>query len=147
MSVAMRDLPGVDRTLRRNAISRGRVVRLATRRTLCASCVFLQVRDCGDAALTEGLHALVPMDETIGVLAPGSIRRALAPAHTGLDERALVYDDADSAERIGEIREILRLMHLAQGCRLVHGHVFFRKRASRGPPSESGRSRRRLSRG
>lgn len=125
----MRQLPVLERTLRRSLVYRGRVSRMITRSTLKRPCAFMHLPKCGGTSLSEGLYALVPLQEKIGILDSASIRRALTIYHGGPDDPRPYHDEGEHAAEVAKFREQLVIMHMAHRATLIHGHFLFSQKA------------------
>lgn len=125
----MRELPFLERNLRRTRVYRGRMGRMVTGSKLKHPVAFMHLPKCGGTSLSEALYALVPLSQHIGILDSQSTQRGLAIFNTDRDERFLYHDDGDRTGELFAFREQLLLMHMAHGCALVHGHFLFSDKA------------------
>lgn len=124
----MQEMLPSERLIQRSRLYLGRTSRTALGRGPRASCIYLHIPKCGGTSLSEALYATVPLNRKIGILDAPSIRRALAMRHLGLDDVVSFHDEGDRAEDSAAFREMLVLMYVAQGCRLIHGHFLLSSR-------------------
>lgn len=127
----MRNLPPLERFVRRSRVYRGRVGRMMTRSQLKHPCAFMHLPKCGGTSLSEGLYALVPLNLKIGILDSPSIRRTMGIVHADVDDPRPFHDEGDEVATVSAFREALLIMHMAHQAHLIHGHFLFSQRAHR----------------
>jgi len=131
MAQPKRHAQTMEKVFRRTRVYRGRVRRLLTRERLNYPCVYMHIPKCGGTSLSEGLYALIPLDEKIGILDSPSIRQAMGIYYGADGNTAPMHDEGENTGRISAFREQLLLTFLSHGCSLVHGHFLFSEKAFR----------------
>ncbi|MDO5528814.1 MAG: hypothetical protein Q4F71_05375 [Paracoccus sp. (in: a-proteobacteria)] len=126
----MRELPPFARMKTRAQRYGGRMARSLPGSGLRHDCAFMHLPKCGGTSVSEALYATVPLHLKIGILDSPSIRTGQALFHTGRADDSY-HDEGPNAETVAAFREQLLLMHMAHGCRLVHGHFLFSETAWR----------------
>lgn len=127
----MRNLPFLERNMRRSRVYGGRLLRAVARKPLLRNCCFHHIPKSGGTSLSEALHAAVPFGRHIGEVPANTTRRAAAMFHTGQDDEQGFYDDGPRAAEVFALREQMLLAYMANDCALVHGHVLFSQKADR----------------
>ncbi|MEM9196993.1 MAG: hypothetical protein AAGD12_03990 [Pseudomonadota bacterium] len=94
-------------------------------------CLFVHLPKCGGTSLANALYATVPLHRPIAVVDAVSTRRAAAILAFGRDDPWLCHEDLDAGHHTFALRERLALSHMAQGMRLVHGHIPLTPRIAR----------------
>ncbi|MEM9048152.1 MAG: hypothetical protein AAGC92_05490 [Pseudomonadota bacterium] len=86
-------------------------------------CLFMHLPKCGGTSLANALYAAVPLHQRIAVLDAVAIRRAAAIGAFGRDDPWLCHEDLAQGHHAVALREQLALTHMAEGARLLHGHL------------------------
>ncbi|MEM0945714.1 MAG: hypothetical protein AAGI70_17425 [Pseudomonadota bacterium] len=115
-------------TARRLRLYGSRLARVVTG-GLRQPCVFLHLPKCGGTSLAEALYACVPLHRRIGLLDAIATRRAASILLSGEDALGPAHEDFADGHRTFELREGMLLTHMAMGCPLIHGHVFWSEAA------------------
>ena len=92
-------------------------------------CVFLHLPKCGGTSLTAALAGCVPLTQRIGMIDALATRRAAGMLQDGRDSLLTCHEDLDHGARTFALREAQLLTYMAQGHRLICGHVFCSPRA------------------
>lgn len=127
----MRQLPRLERTIRRSRVYGGRLLSSVVDRPLRHNCCFYHIPKSGGTSLSEALHAVVPFGRHIGEVPANTTRRAASIFHANRDDEAAFYDDGARAAEVFALREAMLLAFMANDCALVHGHVLFSGKADR----------------
>lgn len=127
----MRNLPFVERNIRRTRVYSGRVVRFAANRGLQHNCCFYHIPKSGGTSLSEALHAVVPLNDHIGEVPANTTRRATAIFHSDHDDEIGFSDDGERCADVFALRERMQLAFMANNVALVHGHLIFSHKADR----------------
>ncbi|MEE2692631.1 MAG: hypothetical protein VX640_13935 [Pseudomonadota bacterium] len=127
----MRNLPFIERSVRRSRVYGGRLLRSVGRQPLRYNCCFHHIPKSGGTSLSEALHAVVPLNRHIGEVPANTTRRAASIFYSGLDDEIAFYDDGDRGAEVFSLREKMLLAFMANDCALVHGHILFSQKADR----------------
>ena len=127
----MRNLPFLERSVRRSRVYGGRLLRAVASQPLRHNCCFHHIPKSGGTSLSEALHASVPFGRHIGEVPANTTRRAASIFHTDKDDEGAFYDDGAHAAEVFALREAMLLAFMANDCALVHGHVLFSHKADR----------------
>lgn len=121
----MKELPYLERNLRRLRVYMPRAVRMFARRQMHSLCCFMHIPKSGGTSLSEALHALVPLNQHIGVIAAVPTRRVAGVVFAGVDDPTVVHEDGPRCEEVFKLRELQLMVFMAQENALVHGHFLF----------------------
>lgn len=127
----MRNLPLIERNIRRGRVYGGRLLRSVSSRPLSCNCCFYHIPKSGGTSLAEALHAAVPFGRHIGEVPANTTRRAASILHSDQDDERAFYDDGARAAEVFALREAMLIAFMANDCALVHGHVLFSRKADR----------------
>ncbi len=127
----MKNLPFLERNVRRSRVYSGRLIRSIAMRPLRSNCCFYHIPKSGGTSLSEALHAVVPLGRHIGEVPANTTRRAAAIRLSGEDDETGFYDDGERAGDVFALREAMQLSFMAGDVALVHGHMLFSRRADR----------------
>ncbi len=127
----MRNLPFLERNVRRSRVYGGRLLRSFAMAPLRSNCCFYHIPKSGGTSLSEALHAAVPISRHIGEVSANTTRRAASIIGCGEDDEVAYYDDGEKATDVFALREALQLAFMANDVALVHGHMIFSARADR----------------
>ena len=125
----MRELPYFQRNLRRLRVYVPRAVRMLAGHQANAFCCFMHIPKSGGTSLSEALHASVPLNQHIGVIAAIPTRRVAGVVFAGVDDPNVVHEDGPRCEELFKLRELQLMMFMAQENALVHGHFLFSQAA------------------
>jgi len=109
---------------RRIGLAAGRL-RHSLRGGLERPCVFMHLPKCGGTSLTAALAGTVGIQNRVGTIDALATRRAAGVLLDGADSLVTCHEDLDRGDRTFALREAALVTYMAQGCRLIHGHVFF----------------------
>ena len=127
----MRNLPFVERNIRRSRVYSRRLFRFVTSRPLLHNCCFYHIPKSGGTSLSEALHAAVPFNHHIGEVPANTTRRAAAIFHADVDDEIAFSDDGERCADVFALRERMLLTFMAHNDALVHGHLVFSHKADR----------------
>lgn len=126
-----REAPFLERTSRRAAILRGRLIRTLPGAAPRHRSLFLHLPKCGGTSLAEAMYATIPASQRIGVIDALSTRRAAAMLQFDRDDPRLCHEDLDQGQMVFDLREAMLLQHMAWDTMLIHGHVLWSDRAQK----------------
>ena len=92
---------------------------------LAEPCLFLHLPKCGGTSLAAALAGTVSARHRVGTIDALATRRAAAMLTTGRADLSTCHEDFDQGHRTFALREQMLAALMAQGCRLIHGHVLF----------------------
>ena len=92
---------------------------------LAEPCLFLHLPKCGGTSLAAALAGTVSARHRVGAIDALATRRAAAMLTAGRDDLLTCHEDLDLGHNTFALREQVLAAHMAHGCRLIHGHVFF----------------------
>lgn len=124
-----RNLPFLERNLRRARLYSGRMIRSSVLPAPRHPCLFMHMPKCGGTSISEAMYATVPLGRGVAVIDAVSTRRAAAIYEFGRDELLLCHEDHPHGDKVFDLRERLLLQHMAWGAWLIHGHVLFSEKA------------------
>ena len=124
-----RNLPFIERNLRRARLYSGRVIRSSVLPAPRHPCLFMHMPKCGGTSISEAMYATVPLGQGIAVIDAVSTRRAAAIYAFGRDEPLLCHEDQPHGDKVFDLRERMMLQQMAWGARLIHGHILFSEKA------------------
>lgn len=127
----MRNLPFIERNVRRSRVYGGRLLRTVGNRPLLSNCCFYHIPKSGGTSLAEALQAAVPIGRHIGEAPANTTRRAAAIVHSGEDDEIAFYDDGERAAEVFALREAMLIAFMANDAALVHGHMLFSRKADK----------------
>lgn len=121
----MKELPYFERNLRRLRVYVPRAVRMFSGRQAHALCCFMHIPKSGGTSLSEALHASVPLNQHIGVIAAIPTRRVAGVVFAGVDDPTVVHEDGARCEELFKLRELQLMVFMAEQNALIHGHFLF----------------------
>ena len=124
-----RNLPFLERNLRRLRLYGGRMIRSSVLPAPRHPCVFMHMPKCGGTSISEAMYATVPLGRGVAVIDAVSTRRAAAIYEFGRDDPLLCHEDQPHGDKVFELRERLMLQHMTWGSWLIHGHVLYSEKA------------------
>lgn len=127
----MRNLPFIERNVRRSRVYGGRLLRTVANRPLLSNCCFYHIPKSGGTSLAEALQAAVPIGRHIGEVPANTTRRAAAILLSGEDDEIAFYDDGERAAEVFALREAMQIACMANAAALVHGHMLFSRKADK----------------
>lgn len=120
-----RELPVLERTLRRSQLYGARLVRSRPLAGAQHPAVFFHMPKCGGTSVAEAMYATVPLYRRVGVIDAPATRRAVALAAGRPDHPKHGHEDLGYGSEVFDFREKLLLMHLTWGTWLIHGHLLW----------------------